>query len=62
MKGVAQQMTFADESAEYKAFVEKFMPKKTDDDCYTPENVYAAILAWAAKRYGFDPACAVRPF
>ena len=62
MKGVAQQMTFADESAEYKAFVEKFMPKKTDDDCYTPDNVYAAILAWAAKRYGFDPACAVRPF
>ena len=62
MKGVPQQMTFADESPEYAAFVGKFRRKKTDDDCYTPENVYAAVLSWAAKRYGFDPACAVRPF
>lgn len=35
MKGMAQQMTFADESPEYKAFVEKFKPKKTTDDCGT---------------------------
>ena len=56
------QMSLADESPEYAAFVEKFKPKKTTDDCYTPPEIYDAILGWAAERYGFDPACVVRPF
>ena len=56
------QGIFEDESAEYRAFVEKFKPKKTTDDCYTPENVYKVVLEWAARRYGFNPAVAVRPF
>ena len=34
---------------EYFDFVEKFKPKKTTDDCYTPENVYEAIKAAAEK-------------
>ena len=38
------QMTLADESEEYAAFVEKFKPKKTTDDCYTPPAVYEAVL------------------
>lgn len=56
------QGTFEEESAEYREFVEKFKPKKTTDDCYTPENVYKVVLEWAARRYGFDPGAAVRPF
>ena len=57
-----RQGTFADVSDEYAEFVEKFKPKKTTDDCYTPDNIYQAVLDWAAARYGFDRAAAVRPF
>ena len=48
---------------DYDAFVEKFKPKKTTDDCYTPPKVYEAVLDWARARYGI-PADApiVRPF
>ena len=56
------QLTLADESEEYRAFVEKFKPKKTTDDCYTPPEIYDVILRWAASRYGFDMSCVVRPF
>ena len=63
MKGMATQMTFADESPEYKAFVEKFKPKKTTDDCYTPENVYSVVRDWAVAHYGIPhDAEIVRPF
>lgn len=62
MKGMAQQMTFADESTEYAAFVEKFRPKKTTDDCYTPDNVYAAARDWAVRKYRLEGAEIVRPF
>lgn len=51
-----------DGQAEYQLFTDKFKPKKTTDDCYTPENVYLAVLRWAADRYGFSEASAVRPF
>lgn len=58
-----RQATFADESPEYAAFVEKFRPKKTTDDCYTPANVYDAVRGWAVRHYGIDPkAEIVRPF
>lgn len=46
----------------YNAFVEKFKPKKTTDDCYTPDNVYNAIADWVAKEYGKDKKDFVRPF
>ena len=46
----------------YEDFVEKFKPKKTTDDCYTPPGVYAVIKDWACKEYGIDPAKIVRPF
>ena len=42
------QSTFDETSEDYKAFVEKFKPKKTTDDCYTPANIYEAVLEWAA--------------
>ena len=62
MNGVPRQMTFADESPEYAAFVEKFKPKKTTDDCYTPDNVYDAARDWAVRKYRLEGAEIVRPF
>ena len=35
---------------DYDGFVEKFKPKRTTDDCYTPPEVYDAILGWLAAR------------
>ena len=46
----------------YADFVEKFVPKKTTDDCYTPELVFDAVADYACKRYGFDRSAIVRPF
>jgi len=46
----------------YDDFVEKFKPKKTTDDCYTPEAVYNAIRDWVCEEYGLDASKFVRPF
>lgn len=46
----------------YEDFKEKFKPKKTTDDCYTPENIYSAIADWVAREYQVDRANFVRPF
>ena len=37
------------EREEYKLFVEKFKPKKTTDDCYTPPEVYEAVKQWVLE-------------
>lgn len=47
---------------DYDGFVEKFKPKKTTDDCYTPPEVYEVIKDWAVNEYGIDPEKIVRPF
>ena len=47
---------------DYDGFVEKFKPKKTTDDCYTPPEVYEIIRDWACAEYGIDPDAIVRPF
>ena len=47
---------------QYQAFVDKFKPKKTTDDCYTPPIVYDAVADWVANEYGVDKSCFVRPF
>lgn len=47
---------------DYGAFVDKFKPKKTTDDCYTPPQVYETIKNWACSEYGIDPDRVVRPF
>ena len=52
---------FAD-NPEYEAFVDKFKPKLTTDDCYTPPLVYETVANWACKKYAIDPAKIVRPF
>ena len=46
----------------YEEFTEKFKPKKTTDDCYTPPNVYDAVADWVAQRYGLSRDDFVRPF
>mgnify|MGYP000899530744 CR=1 FL=1 len=46
----------------YEEFVDKFKPKKTTDDCYTPPSVYTVIKDWACEEYGIDPDKIVRPF
>lgn len=50
------------ETEEYRAFVDKFKPKLTTDDCYTPENVYQAVKDWAVRHYGLEGRKVLRPF
>lgn len=50
------------ETSEYREFVEKFKPKKTTDDCYTPPEVYEAVKEWAVEEYGLYGRQIVRPF
>ena len=46
----------------YEKFVDKFKPKKTTDDCYTPEIVYKAISDWVSNEYDLNACDFVRPF
>ena len=46
----------------YEEFVEKFKPKLTTDDCYTPEAVYEVVADWVTEKYGIARARMVRPF
>ena len=43
-RGKSQKGLFND----YEGFVEKFKPKKTTDDCYTPPAVYDYVLQYVA--------------
>lgn len=56
------QLTLFDDNAEYDAFTDKFVPKKTTDDCYTPANIYRAVARWVAEEYGLDETRFLRPF
>ena len=48
---------------DYEGFVEKFKPKKTTDDCYTPPAVYQAVLDYVKKTYNLpDDTLVLRPF
>lgn len=55
-------MTRDEKINDYEGFVEKFKPKKTTDDCYTPPDVYDAIKDWVCAWYGVDESRIVRPF
>ena len=46
----------------YEEFVDKFKPKKTTDDCYTPEIVYKAVSDWVLNEYDLNACDFVRPF
>lgn len=47
---------------DYDGFVDKFKPKKTTDDCYTPKAVYDAILGWLRDNVDIENRVIVRPF
>ena len=49
-------------NADYQAFVDKFKPKLTTDDCYTPEPVMAAVLEYCKEQYDIEGAEIIRPF
>lgn len=46
----------------YEEFVDKFKPKKTTDDCYTPDVIYKAVKDWAIKGMNWGGRTVVRPF
>ena len=62
MARLDNQMTLADVDPHYQLFVDKFKPKKTTDDCYTPSNIYEVVLDWVVNEYGIDRENVVRPF
>ena len=39
------QISMFIDNPEYEAFTQKFEPKKTTDDCYTPAQVYEAVVS-----------------
>lgn len=47
---------------DYDGFVEKFKPKLTTDDCYTPPQIYEIIKDWVVERYGLQGRTILRPF
>lgn len=55
------QISIFTDNPEYEAFVNKFKPKKTTDDCYTPPKVYEAVKDWVCEEYGVNPDNIVRP-
>ena len=58
----ALKLQEAGDLEKYDAFKAKFKPKKTTDDCYTPANVYCAVLDWVRAEYGLGDAEIIRPF
>lgn len=47
---------------DYDGFVEKFKPKKTTDDCYTPPEIMEVVNSYVENRWGIDRSRFVRPF
>lgn len=48
---------------DYDGFVEKFKPKKTTDDCYTPNGVYQVVLDWVRETANLpEDTPIIRPF
>lgn len=46
----------------YGEFTDKFKPKLTTDDCYTPVEVYEAVLGWLREKVDIEGCNIVRPF
>ena len=63
--GIGERVATSQQKAlfeDYDGFVEKFKPKKTTDDCYTPPEIYDVIADYVSERFGIDRADMVRPF
>lgn len=50
------------ENKEYQKFVDKFKPKKTTDDCYTPPAVYEVVLNYVKEKCNIEGLKVMRPF
>ena len=46
----------------YEEFVDKFKPKRTTDDCYTPPEIYDVVAEMVSERYGIAREDMERPF
>lgn len=46
----------------YKDFVDKFKPKHTTDDCFTPDLVYDVVKNYVIDKFNIDKSSIVRPF
>ena len=46
----------------YEDFVNKFKPKKSTDDCYTPPAVYGIILDYVKEKCNIEGLKVLRPF
>ncbi len=58
-KGESRKEKFED----YDGFVEKFKPKKTTDDCFTPPRVYETLIDWISENImPLDGVEIIRPF
>lgn len=55
-------MTRQKRISDYDGFVEKFKPKRTTDDCFTPPEIYEVIKNYVCNRWSVDPERVVRPF
>ena len=51
-----------DKFEDFEGFKEKFRPKLTTDDCYTPQIIMDAVEGWVAAQYGLDADNFCRPF
>lgn len=47
---------------EYQQFVDKFKPKLTTDDCFTPPEVFKAVEKWVREEYKLGDIENIRPF
>lgn len=58
-----RQITMGEITPEYQAFTDKFKPKLTTDDCYTPDNIYEVVRNWVFEHYSLPADTpVVRPF
>ena len=48
--------------SDYDAFLAKFEPKKTTDDCYTPKEVMDIVINYVNEKYPLAGKKIVRPF
>ena len=47
---------------DYEGFVDKFEPKKTTDDCYTPSEIFDCVLHFLATKFDLNNKEVIRPF
>ena len=62
MQKIKRGVTSLSKNETYEEFVNKFKPKKTTDDCMTPDAIYDAVLNWVVNEYSLVGRQIVRPF